>query len=936
MKKLLERNKGKKKFFYLHGPPYVTNILHVGNMRNYVYQDIIIRYKILRGYDVYFRPGFDTHGLPIEVKVEQSLGITSKKEIEEMGIEKFTEECRKWVLKLAPSFIETYKKYDLLYGGFELEEWYKTLDDEYIEKCWMAFKRAFERGLVYHGEKPVFWCPRCETTLANYEVTDSYKDLKDYSIFVKFPVKDEENTYLLVWTTTPWTLPANVAIAVHPDEMYVKVKVGEEKYIIAEKRLSELDRIGLKYEIIEKFEGKKLDGLEYLPVIDTEEQKRIKHKVLMSIKILKGWVGAKTLTKKDVDVEFGYEHVVNMEEGTGLVHIAPAHGREDFQLKEKYGLEILNVVDEKGFMENAGKYNGKYFRDANEEIVKDLEEKGLLLHKEFIVHRYPVCWRCKTPLVFRLSKQWFINVEKIKEKLIEYAKKIRFYPKERKVQFLNWLSNATDWAVSRQRYWGIPIPIWICEKCGEKVVVSSKRELEELSGKKIKELHRPYVDVEIPCKKCGGIMRRIPDIFDVWFDSGCASFASVPDDIWEKYKFVDCICEGQDQIRGWFYTLHVIGSIMFERNVYENCLVVGWVLDEKGRKMSKSLGNVVYADEAIEEVGVDALRFYYCYSTPLSETTNFILRDAKRFGHQFLNILTNVYKFYLDYKKRGGNRKEERIEDRWMIELHKKILKEITEALDNYDMKRYASLLRDFVVEKLSRFYIKLIRNRVKKGDRKPIEVLEKVLKDLIIVLSPMIPRRCEEIYKMLKEEGIFEKESVFLEDWPEIEEYDEEVIRRMEEVEEIISEFLSLREENGIKWRWPLKYIVLERDMGEFNRIIKEFVNAEGIRIGDFEGCFVKDTKFGKIGISKEIDKERAIFNEICRRIQEMRKKKGLRVYQKAKLYFYSDERTMEIIRKNMERLKEICNFEEIIFEKRGEEIEIEDFGIKIMVEVE
>ncbi len=934
---ILNRNRGKgRKFYYLHGPPYVTNVLHVGNMRNYVYQDVILRYKLLRGFDVFVRPGLDTHGLPIEVKVEQKLGIKSKKEIEEMGVENFVKACKDWVFEYAPRFIETYKKYDLLYGGFNsIDEWYLTLSDSYIEKAWKAFKKAYEKGLVYFGERPVFWCPRCETALANYEVTDSYKDLKDVSIYVKFPVKGQEKTFLLVWTTTPWTLPGNVAIAVHPDEIYVKVRVNDEYYILAEKRLSELERFGLKYEVVERFEGKKLENLEYLPVIESEEQKKITHKVVLSIEILKGWVGAKVLTKKEGEQESAYQHIVNMEEGTGLVHIAPAHGKEDFELGKHYNLPMINVVNEKGMMENAGKYNGLYFKDANGEIIKDLEEKGLLLYKETIVHRYPVCWRCKTPLVFRLSKQWFIKVTEIKDKMVESARRINFYPEGRKAQFLNWLGNAVDWAISRQRYWGIPIPVWKCESCGHIEVIDSKEELERRSGKEIKELHRPYVDVEITCPKCGGRMKRIPEIFDVWYDSGCAPFASVTNEEWEKYKYVDAICEAQDQIRGWFYTLHVVGNIMFDRNVYENCIVVGWVLDEKGQKMSKSLGNVIYADEAVEKIGVDQLKFYYLYSTPVSETMNFSVTEAKKIGNQLLNIYKNVLRFYREYKKRVKEFSEERIEDRWMLELLKKVVREATEYLDKFDFKSYAELLREFIVEDLSRFYIKIIRDRVKKGDKKPIEILEKVLGNLVILTSPVLTKTSEEIYKELKEEGIFNKESVYLEDWPEVEGYNKEIIEKMEEVKEIISEFLSLREENKMKWRWPLKYIVLEKDYGEFNEIIREFVNANEVRIGNFENSFVRETKYGRIGISKEIDEEGAIFSEICRRIQEIRKKKGLRVFQKAKLYIKGDEKALTILRKRLEELKEICNFEEVVFGEGEEELEVKEFGIKIWVKV-
>ncbi len=917
LKSKITRVEGRRKFYLLQGPPYVTANLHVGNARNYIYQDIFARYLILRGYDLFFIPGLDCHGLPIEVKVESMLKFRSKKDILEFGVEKFVEKCKEWALQNGKKIIEICREGGLLHGLFNENEWYWTLKDDYIEKVWWAFKKIWEKGLVYKGARVYLWCPRCETVLSSGYETSEYKDLSDWSIYVKFPVKEEKNTYLLVWTTTPWTLPANVAVAVHPEEKYVKVRCGEEHYVIAEKRLCILEKLGKKYEIVEKFKGEELKDLEYLPVIDTEEQRKINHRIILSIPLLKGWRGRKIEEKKkELEVEEIYEHLVNIEEGTGLVHIATAHGEEDFKIGEYYKLPILNVVDVDGKMVNAGKYNGLYYREANERIIEDLENKNFIFYKERIVHRYPICWRCKTPLIFRLSEQWFVAIEKIKDKLVKYAGRIKFYPEYRKEQFINWLLDAKDWVISRQRFWGIPIPIWICNKCGKAIAIGSKEELEKLSGTKVKELHIPWVNVKIKCD-CGGTMERIPDVFDVWMDSACAPFAAVPADVWEKIKFVDWICEAQDQIRGWFYSMHVVGSIVFDRNVYESVLVGGWVLDWAGRKMSKSLGNVIYWKDAINKIGKEAIRFYVAYSSPPSQQMNFNLEEGKKVFTQFSNVYRNVVRFYVDYSRRESSLRTEKrlLEDSIIENLFEKLKKEITEYLENCEFDKYARRLRDFILEDLSRFYIKVIRERIKKGDISPLKILGNILKELVILTYPLCPELSDELSSKLEIGNIIEKE------WPSYKRFDGSIIEAYEKIKEISSAILSAREKLGIRWRWPLKEVSfdekIQKEIGEQGmELICRFCNIEKFSIGVNDGYLRVETSFGCVYVSKEFSKELAIISEFCRGVQSLRKELSLKVFEKANLIVECDDEFYSLIKKYDTYIKERCNLQEI---KRG-----------------
>jgi len=621
--KLAERRKGAKKFFLLDGPPYINAEPHVGHVKTTVCKDVWGKFKYMQGFDSWFSPGFDCHGLPVEVMVEKELGIESKRQIEEMGIEKFDEHCLKKILNNEKLWVEYYKLIGSWRGWFEP---YFTYKPYYIESAWWTAKKLHEKGMLTTGEYPIHWCPHCETALSGYEVSDSYKMVSDPSIFVKFKVKGRTNEFLLVWTTTPWTLPGNVAVFAHPQEKYVKVRVKqgarEELLILAEKRLEQvMNSLGIRYEVVERVHGADLDGLEYEPLLDVPQQKELgakAHRVYLSITVLKHKKYKKHKMKHDEKEETEkrgeknaeddeeekaeFEEFVTMNEGTGLVHCAPGHGSSDYFVGNYYGLPAVSPVDESGkFTEKAGEWKGLFVKDADKSIVEKLEEEGKLLHFSRITHSYPLCWRCKTPLIFRLSKQWYYKIAPIKEKMIEANERVNWMPSYGKESFGNWLQQSGDWCISQQRYWGIPIPIWVCSSCGRMKVIGSVKELKENavgSLGELNDLHRHVVDkIRLKCD-CGKNMNRVKDIFNVWFDSGIAPWASLAypfknKELFEEMFPCDLINESQDQIRGWFYVLMFCSMAAFEKPSYKAVGMMGWVLDEKGEKMSKSLGNVV-------------------------------------------------------------------------------------------------------------------------------------------------------------------------------------------------------------------------------------------------------------------------------------------------------------------------------------------------------
>jgi len=815
------------KFYFLDGPPFPSSeLIHVGTAWNKVLKDSVIRFWRMRGYNVRDQPGYDCHGLPIEVAVEKSLKFKSKKDIEKYGVENFVNKCRELVFKNISSMN---RQFEDLGVSMDWDNPYLTLNNDYIESGWWLVKRAYERGLLERGLKVMHWCPRCETVLSDYEVTE-YKVLRDPSIYVKFPVKDRENEYIVIWTTTPWTLPANIAIMVNPDFDYVRVRVNDEILIMAKERVEPvLSTIGKKYEIIEVFKGDRLDGLKYIPPL------------LDEVEVQRKLYGRENVHRVVLSREY-----VHLLEGTGCVHTAPGHGEEDFEVAKIYGLPIISPIDDNGrFMGDAGKYAGMYVKDADPIIIKDLERKNLLLYSGYIEHRYPVCWRCKTPLLFRATKQWFIKLTKIKDELIDAAKNIKWIPKwAGSARYMNWLENLRDWVISRQRYWGTPIPIWICDKCGRMDVIGSLDELAEKVGGKIelKDIHKPWIDrVTYLCDKCGGTMRRIPDVMDVWYDSGASFFASLrfPKNRgeFEKWWPVDFIVEGQDQIYGWFDKLIKSGVLGFRRSPFNVVLMHGFALDEKGREMHKSLGNFVSSDQAISYFGRDPFRLYVLNNT-IWEDLKFSAKGIESILAD-LHTLWNVYVFasiYMNLDKYSPVKYDEKrilaklkLEDRWVLSRLQGLIKEVTRYMEEYNIHLAVRSLRRFIIEDLSHWYIKLIRRRVWIEEEEDVKItayytLYRVLKTFLVLLAPYTPFLCEEIYqKMFRNAEPDMPISIHMLDWPRYDEslVDKELEENMDIVSKIIEIGLSLRMSSGIKIRQPLRRLIVFTDSDKIGKAV-------------------------------------------------------------------------------------------------------------------
>ncbi len=799
--KIYEKNKAmvakKPKYYFLDGPPYASGAIHLGTAWNKILKDSIVRYLVAKGFNVKRQAGWDCHGLPIEVKVEERLGIKNKKEIEELGIDKFVAECKKWATEHIKIMGGQFKRLGV---WLDWDSPYTTMQNEYMEAAWWTFKKAHEKGLLTKDLRVVSWCPRCETALADAEI--EYEDRSDPSIYVKFPLVDKENEYILIWTTTPWTLVGNLAVMVHPDYEYVRAKTDEGIFILAKELAPVLkEKLGLEYEVLSTHTGADLEGLKYANPL-----------------------AALTSPPSNAYFVILTPEYVTLEEGTGCVHCAPGHGPEDFEVGAQYGIPPVCPVDERGaFTREAGRYAGKIVKKDDRLIIEDLKEKGVLLSSGTLAHRYGHCWRCKNPIIYRATEQWFIQVSKLKNRMLEEIDKVEWIPEwAGSARFKDWVSNAKDWTVSRQRYWGIPLPIWICEKCGDAEVVGSNKELENRSKQTVKDLHKPEVDkITLRCS-CGGTKRRVPDVLDVWFDSGVAAWASLsyPSEKkeFEKWYPTDFITEGHDQTRGWFYSLLGCGLLAFDEVPYRRVLMHGFTLDEKGEKMSKSLGNVVQPEEVVNKYGAEVLRFYVLWSNKPWEDLRFNW-DEVGVVHKMFNVLWNVYVFATTYmgiddftKKKIGGRMKYRLEDKWMLSRLNTLIKEVTHAFDDLHVYRATRALKEFVLEDLSRWYVPLVRPRtwVEKDDPDKLAAyatLHEVLVTLSRIMAPITPHLSEEIYGNLDAS----KESVHLEPWPsaDVKRIDPELEADMTIARSFTDAVTAARGKSGLKRRWPLARIV-------------------------------------------------------------------------------------------------------------------------------
>jgi isoleucyl-tRNA synthetase len=965
--KIVKFNPKRKKFFLLDGPPYVNGVPHVGHIKTTTMKDIWSKFRTMQGFSSWWQPGFDCGGLPIENAVEKKLGIKSKKDIErKVGIDRFIQECKNLAEGNKQVWLETYRRLGAWRGWLEP---YMTYKNYYLESGWWTVKRLYEKGMLVEGEKPLFWCPHCETTLAGYEVTDSYKDVTDYSIYVKYPVKGKKNEYILIWTTTPWTLPANVAIAVHPDETYVRVRMGGDVIIMAEKRLKDVAKeSGIDdYKVLEKIKGKDLAGMKYEPALDIPLQRELKknknsHRVILSLPLWKKAVASKILSKKKISEEqTEVEDFVTMDTGSGCVHTAPGHGETDFRIGEHYKLPKVSPVDEEGLLtEETGEFAGMFVKDADPKIIDYLDDRNLLLWHGKIEHSYPLCWRCKTPLIYRLSKQWFFTIDPIKDLMINENKRIVWLPEFARERFHDWVSNATDWAISVQRYWGIPLPIWICKSCGAKEVIGSRKELAEKAIGKVDEnidMHKNTVDkIELKCPKCGKEMERTKDTMNVWFDSGISPWASLGypfknKKLFEKLWPMDLVCEGQDHIRGWFYSLMFMGTSTFGVSPFEAVAMTGWTLDEKGKKMSKSLGNVIYAEDALNQIESDLLRYYYCWSVAPWDTQHFSLRIAKEL-RRVLSVLWNTSEFTLSYsdKKFIGKKipsKDLEIEDKWVISKINSLTAKVTKDLEEFNLHYVGRNLGDFILNDFSRWYIKIVRDRLSPWysgkDKKSAQfTLLYVLELLVRMMAPITPFITEKIYqKLFARAG--KPKSIHFSSWPKP---DKTVINKkleeeMEIVRGVVETVNSLRQERGIKLRWPVSKLYIKPKDGSVEEVIKKFSHIIRI-LGNVEEIVIlgkipqkqrKAFEHGEISLG-EVLKEESLIRELIRNIQVLRKKEGLNVHESIELSLSSDKKTEEILSKHLENISKGVGAKKVRIGKPREvkgELKFESRKVKI-----
>ncbi|MEN3047245.1 MAG: isoleucine--tRNA ligase [Candidatus Caldarchaeales archaeon] len=812
IKKFLELNKGGPVFSFLEGPPTVNGYMHVGHARGRVCKDVVLRFKAMQGFYVWKRAGWDCQGLPTEIEVEKALGIRSKKDVEAIGMERFVGEAN----KLVDHYIGHWRADSERLGlWLDYDTAYETRSERYMEHVWYLLKKAHEEGDLVVSYKVVPFCPRCETPLSSHEVSQGYEEVEDFSLYVLFPIESRPGTYAVIWTTTPWTLLANEAIAVSGDEVYVEVSTDRGNLIVAEKLLDQVRsnaRLGT-VDVVRRFPGSELEGLRYVHPFAEEVRVHGQHQ---------------HPAHSILTAEF-----VSMEEGTGLVHIAPGHGPEDFELGKRHGLPVFCPIATNGaFTDDVGPFSGRDHRESAEDVIRLLSRKGLLLHRGTVIHNYPHCWRCGTPLVYLASRQWFLKVDRIKRLMLEENSRVRWVPAwAGSARFREWLENAEDWCISRTKVWGTPLNVWTCESCGSRRVVGSKAEIERdaIEFPRPLRLHRPWVDaVVFRCERCGGMMRREPFVLDTWLDSGVAHFASVDylsnPTLFNRLSPYDFITEAIDQTRGWFYTLLFTSALLFGRSPFKSVLTQNHVLDKEGKKMSKSRGNVIWARESFERFGVDNLRLYLLVKSQVWETMNFD-PDEVRQVQANLNVLWNVVSFAKTYfeldkydPEREGYDAYERFaepEDRWIVSRVNSLIRSVTSSIERYELTDAARALLRFATDELSRRYIRAVRRRFWEETRSPKKIASYaatyyVLVRYLTMLSAFAPYVAEYLYQRLRTKSM--PESVSLMKWPRVEpeKVDQELEDAMEVVDDVISASLSARQRAGYKLRWPVSRVVV------------------------------------------------------------------------------------------------------------------------------
>ena len=842
VKKNFAINEGKRYFTFYDGPPTANGKPHVGHVLTRVMKDIIPRYKVMKGYNVIRKAGWDTHGLPVELEVEKKLGISGKQQIEDYGVEKFIGECKDSVFK----YVSMWEDMTNQIGYWvDMENPYVTYHDDYIESEWWALKQMWDKGLLYQGHKVMPYCPRCGTALSSHEVAQGYKDVQDLSCTCKFKAQGEDNVYFLAWTTTPWTLPSNLALCINKayDYSYVKVERpiidgklqeegNEEIYILADTLVDTVLK-DIPYEKLKTVKGTELLGMKY-------EQ-------LMPF--------AKPDGKAFVVIHGDY---VTIDDGTGIVHIAPAYGEDDSFVSKQNGIAFVNLVDKEGkFVNEVEPWAGRFVKTTDKDICIWLAKQNKLFSSSKFTHSYPHCWRCDTPLLYYPKESWFVKMTAVRDKLLEYNNKINWMPDTiRTGRFGKFLENVIDWGISRDRYWGTPLPIWRCE-CGHMECIGSREELRK-KGQNVPEdieLHKPYLDpIHLTCPKCGKDMKREKEVIDCWFDSGSMPFAQLHypfenKELFDKNFPAQFISEAVDQTRGWFYTLLAISTCIFDTNPFENCIVLGHVLDSKGLKMSKHLGNVVDPFEVLNSVGADATRWHFYTASAPWLPTRFSSKDVEETQRKFLSTLWNVYSFYVLYAEIDKfnptvykDHKSDNVMDKWIISKLNTLVKDVDEKLEKYDITSAALEIEDFTDE-LSNWYVRRNRERYWGTELTDDKIsayvtLYTVLTTLIKVAAPFVPFITEEIYQNLVV-GLDKSapESVHLCTWPEVDEskIDNKLEEEMELAYTIVKLGRSARNASNIKNRQPLSEMLISvKALPEYyGDIVKDELNIKKVVLG-------------------------------------------------------------------------------------------------------
>jgi isoleucyl-tRNA synthetase len=944
--KSVKNREGNQRFVFFEGPPFANGNPGIHHVLARAFKDVIVRYAVMKGYYVPRIAGWDTHGLPVELEVEKELGFSNKSQIEQYGVEEFNKKCRESVFKYVGEWNEMTER---IAYWVDLENAYKTMDNTYVESVWWALKQMWDKGFIYQGYKVTPHCPRCGTSLSSHEVAQGYQDdTEDPSVYIKFRTNlkskqdsdtlrrirekvGDKQTYLLAWTTTPWTLPGNTALAVAADAQYVVVEVGDEYLLLGEARLM---HTGLEHNrTIDRLSGKDLVGVEYEPLYNPHrfdiERRRFETRSNLVVQ------------KPDDNLKYRVitTDFVSMEDGSGIVHVAPAYGEVDYGAGQEFGLDFVHTVDLQGNMLGKYSFAGKFVKEADPLVMADLKQRGLLFKSETILHTYPFCWRCGAPLLYYAKQTWYIRTTAVKDAMIAGNGQINWYPEHIKYgRFGNWLENNIDWAFARERYWGSPLPIWGCEKCGSFECVGSVAELENKPGitglTKPIDIHRPFMDkVSFSCSKCGGAMKRTPEVMDCWFDSGSMPFAQLHYPFENKEIFdrsvgvADFISEGVDQTRGWFYSLHAISTLLFNRPCFKNCICLELVLDSEGKKMSKSKGNVVEPMQVVKKHGADALRWYCYTSAPPGMVRRFDTAMVGDVVRQFSLTLWNVYSFFVTYANidkyvpDAAKVAEPSELDRWLISELNQLVKDVNTHMENYNPTDAGREIEEFV-DNLSNWYVRRSRRRFWKSENdtdklSAYNTLYESLATVIKLLAPFMPFVAEEMYcNLVTSVDNNAPESIHLVDFPVADEskIDPDLSVDTRLAMRVSSLGRAARSQAGIKVRQPLAnvmvYISSKRDREGLERLVPqvlEELNVKAIQFVDNidelqnKGCILCTEGGLSVGVSKEISAgllDEGLAREIVHRLQTMRRSAGFEIADYITTYYQGEGYVMSVMR--------------------------------------